>query len=152
MENAYYVTHPRIDKTAVVFAPATEKARTTFLDWLERNGLIRRAQRHLFRRDMIAERIEDPNVPADVELHYGYEESPSARYTMEGVLGEQPTTRGEPTEVQEYDEALGMGESEVHDIPVEFEEPEVQEEFTPLEQSKTSRMPIQKVMLRGYGE
>ena len=152
MENAYYVTHPRIDKTAVVYAPATEKARTTFLDWLERKGFIRRAQRHLFRRDMVAEGIEDPNVPSDVVLNYGYEEGPSVRYTMEGVLGEQPTTRGEPTEVQEYDEALGMGEPEVHDIPVEFEEPEVQEKFTPLEQPKTGRMPIQQVMLRGYRE
>ncbi len=71
--SAYYVTHPMMDKTAVVYAPSTEKARTTFLDWLERNGLMDRRQRQVLRRDMIAKRLEDPNIPVDVELNYGYE-------------------------------------------------------------------------------
>lgn len=159
MENAYYVTHPRIDKTGVVYAPATEKARTTFLDWLERNGFIRRAHRHLFRQDMVAERIEDPNVPADVVLHYGYEEAPPQEYRLGGP--------------------------EVHDIPVRFAEPEVEDlvdpsrlkvvseeevefdpetmgslttslkeykEEVPEPKSEKKRMPVQEVMLRGYVE
>ena len=167
MENTYYVTHPRIDKTAVVFAPSTEKARTTFLDWLERNNLIRRAQRHLFRRDMIAEGIEDPNVPADVILHYGYKDFSGMGYTMGEVFRSQPVARGEPAEVQEYDEAMGVGEPKGIPVPgriiptteerLEIDRflQEGDERFeAPLGEEKPGpkRMPIQEVMLRGYAK
>ncbi|MHA2069460.1 MAG: hypothetical protein ACXABY_34290, partial [Candidatus Thorarchaeota archaeon] len=71
----YYVTHPNLQVSALVHAPATEKARTTFLDYLERRSEIPRADRQAWRRNMVAERMEDPyDVQADVELHYGYEE------------------------------------------------------------------------------
>ena len=39
----YYVTHPNVDFSATVKAPSTDKARTTFLDYLERSG--KRAKR-----------------------------------------------------------------------------------------------------------
>ena len=144
MESVYYVTHPRIDKTGVVYAPTTEKARTTFLDWLERNGFIGRAHRHLLRRDMIAERIEDPNVPADVVLHYGYEEPPVSRYGFEVP--------------EVHDIPVRFEEPEVEDIPVRLEEPEPSfEDYAamekgghPFEPEKSKMMPVQEVMLRGY--
>lgn len=74
--SVYYVTHPNLGVSAVVHAPATEKARTTFLDFMERQGRISRADRHYWRRNMVAERLEYPeDIQSDIELHYGYEET-----------------------------------------------------------------------------
>lgn len=71
----YYVTHPNLSVTALIDAPSTEKARTTFLDYLERRNLISRTDRQYWRRNMVAERMTDAaDVQADVELHYGYQE------------------------------------------------------------------------------
>ena len=128
---AYFVMHPYMDKTAVVYAPSTEKARTTFLDWLERNGLIQRRHRQAYRRDMVTKRLEDPNVPADVELHYGYAE----------VAIPQEYRLGRP-EIHEI--PIRLEEPQVEEIPIGFEEPEVEEIPRPR------RMPIQEVMLRGF--
>ncbi len=126
MESVYYVTHPQIGRTAVVYAPSTEKARTTFLDWLERSGLVSRRDRQAFRKDMVAKRLEDPNVPVDVELHYGYE-----------------------SDIPSYGLPTEMEESEVQEsieTPVESSEDFI--EATP--QASRPLMPIQEVMLRGY--
>jgi hypothetical protein len=81
-----------MDKSAVVHAPSTEKARTVFLDWLERNNLIPRADRHRWRRNMVAEKLEDPGeVESDIELWYGYEEEPTAVYTLSREEFESPS-------------------------------------------------------------
>jgi hypothetical protein len=75
MAATYYVTHPNFELSALVSAPSTDKARTAFLDWLERNEYIQRADRQYWRRDMIAHRAEDPvNISADTVLHYDYED------------------------------------------------------------------------------
>ncbi len=134
---AYYVTHPAIDRTAVVYAPSTEKARTTFLDWLERNGLMQRRHRQALRRDMVAERLEDPGVPADVELHYGYAEM---AIPQEHRLG-GPEIREVPVEFEE---------PEVREIPIRFEEPEVEEIPIGFEEPEVRKIPIQEVLLRGF--
>ena len=69
----YYVTHPSMGLDAKVEAPSTEKARTTFLDYLERNGRIGRSQRDAYRRNLVAERLRDPEViQADLDLAYDY--------------------------------------------------------------------------------
>ena len=69
----YYVTHPSIGITASVEAPTTEKARTTFLDYLERTGKVSRSSRQFLRRNMIAEKLHDAGeVFTDVELDYDY--------------------------------------------------------------------------------
>jgi hypothetical protein len=73
-ETSYYVTHPNLAQTALVHAPSTDKARTVFLDWLERNFIISRSDRQKWRRNMVAAKMEDPvEVGAEVELWYGYE-------------------------------------------------------------------------------
>ena len=77
MTSVYWVEHPNMGVRAVVYAPSTEKARTTFLDWLERTERIPRGDRHRWRRNMIAERLEYPEeVESDITLQYryGYEE------------------------------------------------------------------------------
>jgi len=78
---AYYVTHPNLGISAIVHAPSTEKARTVFLDWLERTGQILRGQRQHYRENMIAERMnEDQFVGADVTLNYGYLDASPQRF------------------------------------------------------------------------
>jgi len=90
MDNIYYVTHPNMDKKAIVHAPSTEKARTTFLDWLERSGSISRRDRHGWRRNMIASRMEDgTGVPSDIELWYGYEEASTRLPNPEPLMAEE---------------------------------------------------------------
>jgi hypothetical protein len=70
--SVYYVTHPNIDISAKVTAPSTEKARTVFLDYLERVGKLRRSMRGRLRENMVAEKLQDPfGVEADMELAYG---------------------------------------------------------------------------------
>jgi len=77
----YFVTHPELDISALVRAPSTEKARTTYLDYLERRGIIHRSSRGYYRENMIAERMnESYPVQADVELSYGYSDSSPIRF------------------------------------------------------------------------
>ena len=134
----YYVTHPNLDFSAKVDASSTEKARTVFLDYLERSGAISRRQRQSVRRNMVAKRLERPEtVDADIELSYAYgaEEGPTYRLgepTMERVFEGQPVTEGEPTEVQEYDEYLGMGKPVGEEV------------------GRPGMSPIAKAALRGY--
>ena len=110
--STYYTTHPNLSVTALVDAPTTEKARTTFLDYLERRGLISRADRSYWRKNMIAEHMADPSdVQTDVELYYGYQEGgqqmpPSMAATpsggvdlqeVEGSSAEDPLGEYEPS-------------------------------------------------------
>ena len=143
----YFVTHPRLNKTAVIHAPSTEKARTTFLDWLERNGMISRRDRQSWRRDMVAERIEDPNVYSDAELWYGYEEEPSVYRLPERVPTEEERrlAAGEPSEEVYYPKP-----TEEEERLVLGEEPE--EVYYPEEPEVGGRRlsPIQERALRGY--
>ncbi len=72
----YFMSHPDVGVTALVEAPSAEKARTTYLDYLERSGNIYRAQRQLLRRNMITQKVRDPEaVTADVTLSYGYQQA-----------------------------------------------------------------------------
>lgn len=146
MDIVYYVTHPRIDKTGVVYAPSTEKARTTFLDWLERNNLIRRSHRAFFRENMVAERIEDPNVPCDVILNYGYQDFTGRFENSEDLA--RMSMRGD------FKGALREEDLDYTEEPDEVEEKEdlPSVEIGELATETKKRMPIQEIMLRGYVE
>ena len=90
----YYVVHPSLGKDAIVHAPTTEKARTTFLDYLERNNLISRGDRQSWRRSMVAEKLEYPgDVTSDLELYYGYEEAGGIEFprSLEDPMEELPS-------------------------------------------------------------
>lgn len=131
--SSYYVTHPNLGISAVVDAPATEKARTTFLDWLERTGQITRGDRQRWRRNMVAERLEDPGeVMADVELHYGYEEA--GGYRRPDVV----------------DIPIGIDRPEIVDIPMDIDEPEVIDIPVELKEEQPPNLsPIARVSLGG---
>lgn len=140
--NAYYVTHPYIKRIAVVHAPTTEKARTTFLDWLERGGLLPRARRQAYRRDMIAEKLEDPNVPSDVELYYEYGEAPLVPAPPSGEPEEVLRLGGEMVEapIRREEEVWEGDEHEIGDYLKPTEE---------FREEEPRRMPIQEISLGG---
>jgi hypothetical protein len=142
METAYFVMHPTLGITAVVYAPSTEKARTTFLDWLERNNHISRKDRQAFRKNMGAQRLEDPNVPSDIVLHYGYEEGLPQRYRLSG-----PTQMDLEEEDDYAREALERGEltqTDIQDIE------DMREKQKVVEPPGPKLMPVQEIMLRGF--
>jgi hypothetical protein len=91
MSNVYYVTHPSIPLTATVDAPTTEKARTTFLDFLERSGTINRRDRRQVRKSIIT-KLMDPNEPiaVDIALYYNYVASKPSYVPQTSVTGNVP--------------------------------------------------------------
>jgi len=143
----YYVTHPNIDYSAVVDAPTTEKARTVFLDYLERTGRLNRRLRQQARADMVAERLEDAgSVSADVRLSYYYGGN-GREYDME--LEDMPREQVDRDSASfdriyhQYETGRyvrsQIGEGEMSDIDEEDEE----EEAVPV------RSPISEVSLGG---
>lgn len=142
----YFVTHPNMSVNALVDAPSTEKARTTFLDYLERRNLINRADRHYWRKNMIAERVDPADIDSDVTLVYGYEEGagtipPSMGYETSELPIEMES------DIQSDDAELDS------DVPVTLE-PDIPAGPSPvvkaLAQQKLS--PIAKLSLGRYGQ
>jgi len=114
----YYVAHPNVDFSATVKAPSTDKARTTFLDYLERSGKASRKNRQQIRRNTVAERIEFPEeVDTDVTLYYDYTGSSNGE--------------GEQIIQAEYNPALDR-EDEDEDEDYENEEYELEPEPEPM--------------------
>lgn len=130
----YYVAHPNEDFSATVSAPSTDKARTTFLDYLERTGRASRANRQSIRRHLIAERIDAPEeVEADVNLHYnylngGYDEGQPQVAFGGRYEGEEPLEEGE-------DEGENLSEERQPE-----EEPESAVSDTPIGRLATGRL------------
>lgn len=131
----YYVTHPNIDFSATVKAPSTDKARTTFLDYLERTGRANRKYRQNIRRNTVAERIEFPEeVDTDVTLNYDYtgsngdsEETIQVGYVPETSEVESPDEEGyEPME------STFESEPQSEPLPVEQVEKEYDIKETPI--------------------
>jgi hypothetical protein len=93
MSNVYYVTHPSIPLTATVDSPTTEKARTTFLDFLERSGTIHRRDRRQVRKGIIT-KLMDPNEPiaVDIALYYNYIASRPSYAPQTSVTGSNVVT------------------------------------------------------------
>jgi len=120
----YYVKHPNIDISATVDAPSTEKARTTFLDYLERTGKVERSSRQYLRRNMIAEKLRgEGEVLSDVDLEYDY-------------IEEEKPVFMEPAPIPEVEEEMFVPEEE---SPIEEQSPTPQ---------GLAAMPIQQLALR----
>ena len=113
----YYVTHPNLSISAIVHhAPTTEKARTTFLDYLERTGRWPRSRRQELRANMVAERVSDSfGLDADVELNYDYEPEPEAELPIGyygsggGEVPEYVEPEEEPVEARSPIQELSLG-------------------------------------------
>ena len=73
----YYVFMPKyIDVTAEVSAPDSRHARTSFLDYLSRSGMIRWNERQAARRQIITKRMRPGEIQTDIKLEYGIQEPP----------------------------------------------------------------------------
>lgn len=119
---AYYVTHPLVGLTATIYAPTSEKARTAYLDYLERTGRIRRSVRKLLRSNLVAQHMESSTaMPSDVTLDYSYassatsqplsaEEFVSREVGAEGIDAGQPLS---PVAVQSQEKAMSPLEQAV---------------------------------------
>jgi len=110
--NVYYVKHSELGKDALVHAPSTEKARTAFLDYLERNGMVSRKDRQSWRKGLITDRVEEGETSAEVELWYGY--------TPSSVRVEYPSTPAEPAiEPMSFEDEQEVSVSSPPTAPVE---------------------------------
>jgi len=110
---------------------------------------------------MIAEKIEDPNVPTDVVLNYGYkdfsgrfdyglphEEDAEMLPEERGKIGAETPSRREVKEFLEdayKDTGTDLREREPKEEELDIPSVEIGELAT-----EPKRMPIQEVMLRGY--
>ncbi len=133
----YLVSHPEIDIVAkVTDAPSTEKARTTFLDFLERGGRIPRSQRHYYREGMATKRTRfGMDTPSDVELDYRYESPEEAYQPIQ-----PPGVEGVP---------VGTEEPTAQEISIGMEQP--QTFGTPLARLGKELSPIEKLSLQAGG-
>ena len=130
----YFVMHPNIEYKATVDAPSTEKARTVYLDYLERQKAIDRASRQSLRRNLVASKIDDPNeVRADIHLSYGYTETQHPQRESMRDLEELAPREVEPVYETSY-----------------TEEPRQVESFTPVQEVQPqvkARSPIEQISL-----
>ena len=104
---SYVVTNPSVQGVvALVNAPSTEKARTTYLDFLERSQGLDRNLRSQLRTSTLTKRIEDGSgINFTVELDYGYRNpEPVVQLGAEGVPLEEGIV--EPMESQVMSEQV----------------------------------------------
>ena len=135
----YYVTHPNMDFSATVKAPSTDKARTTFLDYLERSNKAHRKDRQLIRKNTVADRIEFPEeVDSDVSLSYNYTGENGIEEEQVIQVGYGQALDGEELEEDEdYEEELdgetfGLEPDPEPEMPVEQIERERDIKDTPI--------------------
>ena len=128
----YYVAHPNLEYSATVKAPSTDKARTTYLDFLERSGRASRKNRQQLRKNTIADRIEFPEeVDSDVTLYYDYTGSGNGEGNEEPIqVGYEP--RVETAEEYDEEEEYGPEPEPTEPMPVEQIEREQGIEDTPI--------------------
>ena len=110
----YLVTHPQIGITATVDAPTSEKARTTFLDYLERTGKVSRKSRQLLRRTMATKKLVDGSEGySDIELHYEYNHIPETQ----PLTLEEPMLEGSNNPDVSQEPPLGDGLTTEQGVP-----------------------------------
>ena len=70
-DSTYYVTLPNSGVTAEVTAYSTRQARTVYLDYLTRSGVVPWRGRTDLRDQIIIDRIDPGQIPTDIQLSYG---------------------------------------------------------------------------------
>ena len=84
-ESTYYVTLPNSGVTAEVTSHSTRQARTVYLDYLTRSGVVPWRGRTDLRDQIIIDRIDPGQVPTDVQLAYGQvQETPEEDFELNG--------------------------------------------------------------------
>jgi len=108
----YYIEFPEKQVSAIVDAPSTDKARTAFLDTLERKGIIYRGIRGQVRSSLVVDNIDSiEGINPTYIINYSYGDS------IDSVPVEQ----------------AGL-DIEKSSEPIELQQPQQQQrELTPLE-------------------
>lgn len=135
----YFVFRPEMEITAEVNAPDKRHARTAYLDYLARNGMIGWSDRGTVRKTVKAVKAEPGEFEATVILDYGISEPAEEKYL------------GFPEEPPEA--ALAMEEEgEEEEYPGYYEEEGVDEEdWKEEEEELPIRSPIMELSRRVGG-
>jgi len=83
-DNSYYVTLPNSGVTAEVTASSTRQARTVYLDYLTRSGVVPWRGRTDLRDQIIIDRIDPGQIPTDIQLSYGQSAPQEEEYELNG--------------------------------------------------------------------
>ena len=95
----YYASIPNFDVTAEIEASDTKHARTSFLDYLSRNGYIDWGQRKVTRKAIILKRVQPGEIPTSIQLDYDFDTGPVDEIELMG-------TEREPGEITDYGGAV----------------------------------------------
>jgi len=128
----YYGFIPGQDLTAEIEAPNTRHARTAFLDYLSRGGLIQYSDRGQARKLVQVTKMDPGEFPTTVTLTYGRAQEPEVQL---GAIRES-TPSGE--EYQEVEPLVGETTQKI-ERPVE--EPLPVEESIPYHEEEVSQKP-----------
>ena len=83
-DSTYYVTLPNAGVTAEVTASSTRQARTVYLDYLTRSGVVPWRGRTDLRTEIIIDRIDPGQIPTDIQLSYGQQPIEEEEYELNG--------------------------------------------------------------------
>ena len=84
-DSTYYVTLPNSGVTAEVTANSTRQARTVYLDYLTRSGVVPWRGRTDLRTEIIIDRIDPGQIPTDIQLSYGQQPVEEEEYELNGA-------------------------------------------------------------------
>lgn len=130
--SVYYVSHPEFPLKAKVDAPSTDKARTTYLDYLERTGSVARRFRQSMRKGIATKRLVDSEeITADVNLDYEY-----------GDIEQAPTLESIP----QVEGAQQMTPAPTPEVSVQPSSP-----LAALKEASYRQTPIAQAFLRSMG-
>ncbi len=125
--STYFVSLPSTGISAEVEAPTTRSARTTYLDYLTRNGIIPWSGRNRLREGILTDKIESGQMEVDIQLSYG----------LEGA-GQKPSSVYSPDESIEIGRPNAISNLQVSQDPVsQVSVPIIGEEFKDPSSSKS---------------
>jgi len=105
----YLTWIPGQNLNAEVDAPDSKHARTAFLDYMSRNGMIRWKERQAVRKQIKTERVEPGEVQTTVQLDYDMGDSSDVPSQMMGV-GPTPRVGGDYEDL-DMDDAMALVEA-----------------------------------------
>jgi len=99
----YLTFIPGFSINAEVDAPDTKHARTTFLDYLQRNNYIGWDQRQIYRKKIKTDRVEPGEVSTTIQLVYDMQEGPPPMVVAGPTAAASPYAAEEEDFEEKYD-------------------------------------------------
>jgi len=104
----YLTFIPGFSINAEVEAPDTKHARTTFLDYLQRNNYIGWDQRQIYRKKIKTGRVEPGEVSTTIQLVYDMQEGPPPMIVAGPTAAASPYAAEEEDFEEKYDSAASF--------------------------------------------